>query len=354
MSTSAQSLAAAPALHDGAAPLAQRLFVALCDGHFHSGSELARAAGVTRSAVWKAMRQLRAMGAQVHAVTHRGYRLAAPAAVLDVRHITDLLGDATQDVLVDVAWSLESTNLALLNTTAVAGARVQVLLAEHQSAGRGRRGRRWLAPLGGGLCLSLATSFAELPPDVSALSLAMGVCVLRAMQQLDLAPAQLKWPNDMVTSAGKLGGILIELRAESGGPAHVVVGIGLNMQLDDATRGQLDAAGNPATDLRALGADPQDRNAVAAALIAQCARGLREFGRHGFGPFIDEWRAADALRDRSVQISGDATESEAAAHLSIAAVGIARGIDARGALLLEGATGLRAIVAGEVSVRAGA
>ncbi len=324
------------------ASLAQRVFTSLCDGRFHSGSDLARAAGVTRSAIWKAMRQLRAMGAQVQAVTHRGYRLAAPAAPLDAAAISVLTGSHRATTFIEVAWSLESTNLSLLASPAPPAGQVQVLLAEHQSAGRGRRGRSWLAPLGGGLCISFSTSFAELPPDVSALSLATGVCVLRALRRLGLAPALLKWPNDIVTPDGKLGGILIELRAESGGPAQVVVGIGLNLRLDATTIAQLREQGAAATDLQSLGADPLARNAVAAALIGECVQGLQQFAGSGFAPFIGEWRAADALRDRAVTASGSGPALE----------GIARGIDVRGALLLETATGVLPVVAGEVSVRA--
>jgi BirA family biotin operon repressor/biotin-[acetyl-CoA-carboxylase] ligase len=329
-------------------PLAQHVFAALADGRFHSGSELARAADVTRSAVWKAMQQLRALGVDVHAVSHRGYRLAEPAPPLDAARIAALLGimagGMNAGIDVEVAWSVESTNQALLAREPPAPQHVRVLLAEHQSAGRGRRGRRWHAPLGGALCFSLSAAFAELPPDASALSLAMGVCLLRALRRLGLAPAALKWPNDIVTAQGKLGGILIELRAEAAGPAHLVIGIGMNLRLDAATLAAVRASGTAAVDLRSLGAVPAARNDIAAALIGECAAGLREFARSGFHSFIDEWRAADVLRDRAVT----ASEATKALH------GIARGIDARGALQLETLEGMQSVVAGEVTLRADA
>lgn len=325
--------------------LRQHLFSRLCDGRFHSGSELARSANVTRSAVWKAMQQLRSMGAQVQAVTHRGYKLESPTAALDAAQITELLGPECQGIGVEVAWSLESTNLALLGRPVPTPGEIQVLLAEYQRAGRGRRGRRWLAPLGGGLCMSIATGFTELPPDVSALSLAMGVCVLRGLERLQLTHARLKWPNDIVADAGKIGGILLELRAESGGPAHVVVGIGLNVKLGPLTVAEVQDNGTTPADLASLGAEPQARNALAAAVIAECAGGLREFARAGFAPFIAQWSAADALRDRAVVVSGGSSGNSQLA-------GVARGVDARGALLLATADGLQPIVAGEVSLRA--
>ncbi len=96
-------------------------------------------------------------------------------------------------------------------------------------AGRGRRGRAWLAPPGGSICLSLSWTFREVPADLSALGLVVGVCKLRALRELGIAAAKLKWPNDILVDDRKLGGILIELRAESDGPVYVVIGIGLNV-----------------------------------------------------------------------------------------------------------------------------
>ena len=323
------------------ASLAERLFPQLCDGQFHSGSDLAASAGVTRSAIWKAVEQLRQLEAPVQAVTGRGYRLARATQALDARRIATLLADDAPDVQVDVVWSIASTNASLLERGVAEPGRCLALLAEHQSAGRGRRGRSWQAPLGGGLCLSVASSFAELPPDASALSLAVGVCVLRALRRLEIAGAQLKWPNDVLCADGKLGGILIELRAEAGGPAQVVIGIGLNVLLDTATRAAIALAGNQAADLAQLCERPPDRNVLAAAVISECVRGLREFAVTGFASFVSQWLAADALRDQAVTVSGAGDST----------VGVARGIDARGALRLQTASGLQSIVSGEVSLR---
>src|SRR6185436_7737129 len=124
---------------------------------------------------------------------------------------------------------------------------VDVQLAEFQTAGRGRRGRSWFAPPGGSVCLSLSWSFPEMPRDAGALGLAIGVCVLRALESLGVPNAQLKWPNDVLVADRKLGGILIELRAESAGPAHAVVGIGLNVAIGAALIEKIGTLGLPAT-----------------------------------------------------------------------------------------------------------
>lgn len=327
--------------------LAQRVFSALSDRSFHSGESLASAAGVTRSAVWKAIGTLRELGVVVDAATHRGYRLAEPGEALDAGAIGAALSPEVSGRLrsLEIAWSIPSTNAALLAAPPPPVGAFDVLLAEHQYQGRGRRGRRWLAPVGGSLCLSIGTSLDPLPRDLPALTLAIGVCLLRALRPR-VAPSgaglALKWPNDLVSGGAKLGGILVELRAEAGGAGHVVVGVGLNLRLGAQGRADVAAEGTVAVDLESLGADVHPRNRLAAAVVGQCAEGLAAFASQGFAPFIDEWRAADALLDRPVQVLGGAG----------AFAGVARGIDAQGVLQVETPAGaVRGVSSGEVSVR---
>jgi BirA family transcriptional regulator, biotin operon repressor / biotin---[acetyl-CoA-carboxylase] ligase len=325
-------------------PLAAQVFRALGDGRFHSGEELARTLGVSRSAVWKAVRTLRELNATLHAVRNRGYRLAHGAEPLDAGKIAQQLPRElrAQIVSITAAWSVDSTNSVLLSRPNPAPGTSEVCLAEVQSAGRGRRGRAWLAPLGGAICLSLSWTFPAVPEDLGALGLVIGVCALRALSGLDIAGACLKWPNDLLVGERKLGGVLIELRAESAGPACVVIGIGLNVALGPALIAQIASSGTAATDLSSVGAVHQPRNRVAAALIAECVRGLLEFGREGLKPFLAEWRAADALKGRAVNVSGGEGNSR----------GLARGIDLHGALLLETPQGLKRFISGDVTVRA--
>ena len=157
----------------------------------------------------------------------------------------------------EVAWSLASTNSALLagrsRRAGRAAGEFDFLAAEHQTAGRGRRARQWLAPPGGALCLSLGWSFAALPSGAAALSLAVGVCARRALASIGHVPMQLKWPNDLLVEDRKLGGILIELRAESAGPAYVVIGIGINCALGTALTRRVRDSGTEPIDLASLG-----------------------------------------------------------------------------------------------------
>jgi BirA family transcriptional regulator, biotin operon repressor / biotin---[acetyl-CoA-carboxylase] ligase len=236
-----------------------------------------------------------------------------------------------------------STNSELLGRPNPKIGTAEAYLAEYQTAGRGRRGRSWLAPPGGAICLSLSWTFRGVPEDLGALGLVIGVCVLRALHALGVAPASLKWPNDLLVGERKLGGILIELRAESAGPACVVIGIGLNVALGAQLLKQIADSGTQATDLVSSGGEALSRNAVAAALIGECLRGLAQFAREGLKPFIAEWRDADALRGKPVSVSG----AEGASR------GVARGIDLHGALLVETPQGVKRFISGDVSVRPG-
>ena len=328
-----------------ATPLTARVFAQLCDGRFHSGEQLAQALGVSRSAIWKAAGTLRELGATLHAVRNRGYRLASASDPLDAAKIRERLAPEVRDHVrsVEATWSTASTNSVLLGRANPPGGTSEVFLTEYQTAGRGRRGRAWLASPGGAICLSLSWTFREVPRDLGALSLVIGVCALRALRELGVAGAGLKWPNDLLLGERKLGGVLIELRAESAGPACVVIGIGVNMALGATLLQRIAETGMAATDLKSAGLAEPSRNSVAAGLISACLRGLLAFEREGLKPFIEEWRAADALRGRPV----DVTAAEGIAH------GVARGVDVHGALLLETPQGVRRFIAGDVTLRPG-
>lgn len=314
----------------------------LADGREHSGESLAAALGVSRAAIWKQVQQLADWGLVVEATPGRGYRLAAALDLLDESRLRAALpADAAARLRrLTVADELDSTNAALLEAPPVPAGRLDACLAEFQSRGRGRRGRSWVAPFASGLCLSLGWTFRDAPPQLSALSLAVGTGVLRALAALGIAGVGLKWPNDLVHSMRKLGGILIELRAEAAGPAFVVIGLGLNVALPAAARAALGASGLPVASLDDF-CDPPPRSLLAAAVIGQLERVLAEFEHSGFAPFAGEWRAADALAAQPARILLGDRRIE----------GVARGIDDDGALLLEADGRLQRFVAGEVSLR---
>jgi BirA family biotin operon repressor/biotin-[acetyl-CoA-carboxylase] ligase len=316
----------------------------LADGAEHSGEDLARTLEVSRAAVWKHVQQLAEWGLEVQAVPGRGYRLGQPIDLLDPARVRASLPGLAADRLRDLAVELEldSTNSALVARGSVPPGLFDACLAEFQVAGRGRRGRPWIAPLGSGLCLSVSWTFPETPSQLSALSLAVGVAIIRALQGFGLRDVALKWPNDVLLAGRKLGGILIELRAEAGGPAFAVIGIGLNMRLTAAARAAIEATGlAPASLADATGALMPSRSDLAASLIGHVVAALLEFEARGFDAFAAEWAAADALSGRAARlVMGDASVD-----------GIARGIDADGALQLEVDGGIQRFFSGDVSLR---
>lgn len=333
-----------PPAGDDALPLVARVFSELADGEFHSGEQLASALGVSRSAIWKAVSSLRDLGATLNAVRNRGYRLRSGSDALDSKRITTLLPPVVRGHVrrVETAWTVGSTNSVLLARPYPPFGTSDVFLAEYQTAGRGRRGRAWVAPPGGSICLSLGWTFREVPQEIGALGLAVGVCALRALKELGVEQVALKWPNDVLVDGKKLGGILIELRAESDGPACVIIGIGLNVALGADLLQKIGETGVAPIDLVTAGMTQPSRNTIAAALVGEIVRGLLAFEKEGLRPFTEEWRAADALRGRQIDVH----------TLEGVARGLARGIDLHGALVVETLHGVKRFVSGDVTVRA--
>jgi BirA family biotin operon repressor/biotin-[acetyl-CoA-carboxylase] ligase len=323
---------------------AERLLHALADGQTHSGEVLAREFGVTRAAIWKQAGKLAAWGLTVDAVAGEGYRLARRLDLLDATALRAALQPETLARLakLEVFTELGSTNRHLLRAPPPAG-KLDVCVAEFQTAGRGRRGRSWSTPLGAGVCLSVGWQFAEMPAELPALTLAVGVVVRRVLERVAGLAIALKWPNDLVFDERKLGGVLLELAVEAQGGSHVVAGIGLNValprelltELSDWPRGAIDLA-------TALRREPPPRLALVAALVDDLGMLFADYPATGFAAYRNEWRSGDYLRGRAVRLD------EAAG----AVAGTALGIDLDGALLVETAAGVRRrIVAGDVSVR---
>ena len=319
---------------------AQQLLAALASGEAVSGAQLAERAGVTRAAIWKQVEALRARGVPVEARGAAGYRLPWPVQLLDAKRIRAALPRACASRLgaLEVHWELDSTSSELQRRVGEA-ADLSIVLAETQTAGRGRRGRCWLSPPGLNLYLSCLKRFDRGFAALAGLSLAGGTMVLRASDSLGFEGAGLKWPNDVLAAGGKLAGVLVELSGEYQGPCAAVIGVGLNLRLTEALREQ---AGQPACDLATLAAQLPDRNLVAGRLLAALAEGLREFERHGFAPFAQDYARHDLLAGRQLKLSGAQGNLE----------GTGAGVDARGALQVRLPGGeLRSIDSADVTVR---
>jgi BirA family biotin operon repressor/biotin-[acetyl-CoA-carboxylase] ligase len=236
---------------------------------------------------------------------------------------------------VEVVAETGSTNADLMARAAQL-ARPTLLVAEHQSAGRGRAGRSWLSAPGDSLTFSLAWRFDGSPQRLLGLPLAVGVALAEALAALDV-PVQLKWPNDLLKDGSKLAGILIETQGAAGGGTWAVIGIGLNLLMPDQLEERIGRAVATAPWLARM-----DRDTLMAALLAALVRALEQFDRAGFAAFRVRWDALHAWRGQAVAIVD---------HGAIAQQGVAAGVDDSGRLLLDTAGGRVAILAGDVSLR---
>jgi BirA family transcriptional regulator, biotin operon repressor / biotin---[acetyl-CoA-carboxylase] ligase len=257
--------------------------------------------------------------------------------LFDTAALKRALGEHAQGFALDVRGECESSNTVLLDAAARGAAHRTVLVCHSQTGGRGRRGRVWLSSPGRSLTFSLLWRFPPGGPLPMGLSLAVGVAVARSLEALGAADVRLKWPNDVLLRGRKLAGILIDLHNERGGPSAAVIGIGINLRLPvDFPRDEI-----PATDLAEAMAEPPAPLDLLAKLLIELAATLETFDLRGFPAFRERWLARHAMQDAPVQILGERTGVQ----------GICRGLDDDGALLLETASGIQRIVAGDVSLR---
>jgi BirA family biotin operon repressor/biotin-[acetyl-CoA-carboxylase] ligase len=313
------------------------LYRLLADGRFHSGEHMAHQAGVTRAAVWKALQGLRELGVEVQAVSGRGYRLAQACELLERDSIVAQFSAATRErlQLLEVLHSVDSTNAWLMRQDRTHS--LAACVAEHQSAGRGRRGRQWCSPFGSNLYLSLRCCFDDGMGRLAGLSLAVAVAVVRTLREAGIDGTAVKWPNDIYWQGRKLGGILLEISGESAGPCMVVIGIGLNVAMPSAAALHID---QPWTDLTAI-RNGVSRNLLAGRLLHHMLDVIDVFQHSGLGPFEQEWCAADLLYGKPVLLLQP--------HAEVS--GIGRGIAPDGSLLLDVGGQLQSHSFGEVSVR---
>ena len=253
----------------------------------------------------------------------------------NIAAIAAKLGPAARRFDIDVLPSCDSTNAVLLGRAEAGAASGTVVIAEEQTAGRGRRGRTWFASPGDSLTFSLLWRLA--PGTAPAgLSLAVGVAVARALQRVSADGTALKWPNDLLKAGRKLGGILVEL--VPGAPHAAVIGIGINLRLPPAMPEDVRAASAAiATTSNAV-----DENDLFAALLGELLTTLETFATHGFAAIRPEWMRRHAFQDVRVSLSTD---------FGLPRVGICRGVDTDGALLLEIDSRVERILSGEVSLR---
>ena len=269
---------------------------------------------------------------------------ATPGLLIDPLRLRDLLGETCVRFAVDSIADCESTNTLLLARVEQGAPAGSVIVADHQSAGRGSRGRRWIAAPHASLTFSVLWRFPGSTERLAGLSLAVGVAAVRALEACAARGIMLKWPNDILHGDAKLGGILVEIQtdpqADRGG-ALAVIGIGINLSLPPNIDGGERFAIAPAA-LDGILFPPPERNVLLAQLLIALADVFDRFAAGGFAALRDGWQARHAWQDRPVRVLRNGrVENE----------GICRGADSDGALLLQTAAGIERCLSGDVSLR---
>jgi len=304
----------------------------LADGEFHSGEQLGERLGMSRAAINKHVQTLRDWGVDVFTVPGKGYSLPEPIQLLDQSFISGQIKQGQVAVLPVI----DSTNQYLLDRigTLQSG---DACVAEYQQAGRGRRGRKWFSPFGANLYLSMYWRLEQGPAAAIGLSLVIGIVMAEVLRDLGASQVRVKWPNDLYLQDRKLAGILVELTGKTGDAAQIVIGAGINLAMRQV---ESDVINQGWINLQEAGI-VIDRNTLAARLINELRAALELFEQEGLTPYLSRWEKLDNFINRPVKlIIGDKE-----------IVGISRGIDAQGALLLEQDGATKAWMGGEISLR---
>ena len=320
-------------------PLTFSILRLLSADTFQSGEDLALRLGISRASVWQALADIEKAGVTLHRIRGRGYRLSRPIQWLDVKPIRNSLDNKAKGLALEIHDHLPSTNTLLMQKAQQGAPHPSCIVAETQGAGRGRRGRTWHSPLGGGLTFSLLWRFNQGAAALSGLSLAVGLALVRALKSEGLEDIALKWPNDILHRQQKLAGILIELQGDVLGPSAAVIGIGMNLELPGDFRAQID---QPVTDFASVANASYDRNRLLGKLLSHLLDLLLQFEREGFSSLKNEWLSHHAYQGKPVRLLLPNGRQEE---------GISIGIDEDGALLVDTGNGPIRFSSGEVSLR---
>ncbi len=227
--------------------------------------------------------------------------------------------------ILEVFSEIESTNSYLLDQPGPPPGRYRVALAEYQTAGRGRMDHRWCSPRSSGVCMSMAYTLRSMPENFSSLSLAIGIGVAQALERFGVRDLGLKWPNDIMLRNGKLGGVLSGVLPGKAEGVTIVIGIGLNIDLDNsAAETGITSRFGRVVDLASCCDELPSRSVIAAALIDSLFDIMVRFEADGFSPFLETWQKYDWLRGQQVAVE----------TVDGLVAGVVEGIDADGALLL--------------------
>ncbi|HEV2349908.1 MAG TPA: biotin--[acetyl-CoA-carboxylase] ligase [Terriglobia bacterium] len=257
------------------------------------GPKIASQIGVTRSTVWKYVGKLRALGVDIQGHTSSGYQLRTLPDILAPSLIQPELGDNEIGRKIIHYFRIDSTNNTALALATDGAADGTVVLAEEQTAGRGRFGRKWYSEKSSGIYASVILRPKLSPADAPALTLMAGVAAHRAVSTATGLEVDIRWPNDLLVNGKKVCGILTEMNAELGRLHHVVLGIGVNVN----NRTMPSELGAIATSLRMEGKRSYSRTQIALSLLKELERYYGLLKDEGNAPIVRAWAKASTFAE---------------------------------------------------------
>ncbi|NLK35329.1 MAG: biotin--[acetyl-CoA-carboxylase] ligase [Gracilibacteraceae bacterium] len=310
-------------------------------GQAVSGEEISRRLGISRTAVWKHISKLRSEGYRIESNTNSGYKLLGNPDILSSIELEPFL--RTEFVGRNIVYfdSIDSTTTYAKKRAEDNFQEGTVVIADEQTGGRGRLGRHWVSTKGKGIWMTIMLKPDILPYDGPKLAIAAALAAANAIRNCCQLNAEIKWPNDIVAGGKKLCGILIEMSAEADVIKYIVIGIGINANMDNDDFGQ--EISSTATSVSIETGKPVSRKALAASVMFEFEQLYKVFIRNGsIKDFLEDYKSKSTVLGKEVRLISKKEEI----------TGIAMDISEEGHLVVRLADGsLREIMSGEVSVR---
>lgn len=311
-----------------------------------SGQQLCEQFGVSRTAVWKAIKQLQEAGYEIEAVRNKGYRLLAVPDILSQSEIASQLHTRWLGQNIRYFEEVDSTNTAAKRIAEESGSadwHGTVVVAEEQTAGKGRRGRFWSSPRGTGLFFSILLKPQIEPGNASMLTLVKGMATVKGIAQVTGLKPQIKWPNDVVLNGKKIVGILTEMSAQVDYVNHIVVGTGINVHQADFPEEIAKTATSLKLELQEAGRNMQILRAELLGAVLFYFEQYYEtyLQTQDLSALQEEYNSMLVNIGKGVRVLDPLGEYE----------GTALGIDSRGELLVDRGKEVCKVSSGEVSVR---
>lgn len=312
----------------------------LADGKFHSGEILANQFKVSRVSIWNAISEAEQFGIEIHSVRGKGYKLTHAVELLDESSIKRAIGEQANFFNIEVMDITTSTNSVMMQRASEGLPHASCIATNIQTAGKGRRGRKWVSELGENLTFSFLWRFNQGAAMLSGLSLVVGIALIRTFKQLGINQALLKWPNDVLIfhekAYKKLAGILIELQGDMDGQSLAVIGIGINLNI---SKKQIKKIDQPAIDLQTITQESMNPNNLIALIIKELAKVLSEFELNGFSSLKEEWVMSHAFHEKVISLTKGNGQN---------VIGKVIDISAEGSLILQTNQGQLNFSSGEV------